>query len=360
MKNFLVVILLFCASTITSAQEKDSQKEELIIRPFQLSFITPLGTNGMESGRVVNQLSINLFAGYSAGVDGLEMGGFANLVRCDVKGVQLAGFLNYAGGSTNGLQMAGFSNIVRDSFKGTQSAGFTNMSKNHDGLQMAGFGNFTAQKIEGVQLAGFINVAKEMEGSQIAGFLNISKNLNGIQLGVVNIVDSVESGTPIGIFSFVRNGYNHVEIWASETLNLNAAFKFGTSKFYNILAAGAGFKPINKNNVLAIGYGMGHAFPLSKGQLSLDAISYQLMDSRKPFSSEYGEFNQLSQLKLTYDYPGKNISYFIGPSFNLLLQQNKQSAEEGWLPYAPYALHTRINGDRKTQMWIGGQLGIRF
>ena len=42
---------------------KDTADESYPVRPVQLSFITPLGTNGLESSKVINRLSINLFAG---------------------------------------------------------------------------------------------------------------------------------------------------------------------------------------------------------------------------------------------------------------------------------------------------------
>lgn len=376
MNKLLALAIFLIISGSLAAQTDVQHQEEFITRPFQLSLLSPLGTNGMESGRTINKVSFNLIAGYAAGLDGVEFGGIANLERQHIKGVQMAGFLNYAGGTTEGVQMAGFanincekvqgvqfagfSNVVADSSSGPQFAGFTNISKNHQGLQMAGFGNIVSKRIKGIQLAGFMNVAKETDGSQIAGFLNISQKLDGLQLGVINIVDSVAGGTPVGVFSFVRRGYNRWEIWTNETLHLNTGFKFGTTKFYNILAVGAGFHPLAQESMLGFAYGAGHVFPLPKGQLSLDALAYQLMDTHKPFSYINGKFNQLGQLKLSYDYPGKHLSYFIGPSFNVLVQHNKQSAEEGWAPYAPYTFHTSTRNNTRVQMWAGVQLGVRF
>ena len=84
MTTFLILILGFGAIA----------QEEIQTRPFQISFITPLGTNGIESVNINNNFSINLFGGYNGGLDGLEVSGFAGILKNNMKGTQIAGFGN--------------------------------------------------------------------------------------------------------------------------------------------------------------------------------------------------------------------------------------------------------------------------
>ena len=59
MKTLKTVTLLIMLTLTTTmyAQEKPQMKT----MPFHLSFVTPLGTNGMESWNTINNFSINLF-----------------------------------------------------------------------------------------------------------------------------------------------------------------------------------------------------------------------------------------------------------------------------------------------------------
>ena len=101
-------------------QENKQNLEESIISkldsvPVQVTFIYPLGTNGARSPYKTNRFSFNLLAGYNGSVNGFEVGGFANILKKDIKGFQIAGFSNIVGGKTTGFQGAGFANITKDS-----------------------------------------------------------------------------------------------------------------------------------------------------------------------------------------------------------------------------------------------------
>lgn len=175
----------------------------------QISFLPGLGTNGFLSGEVANNLSFNVLAGYSYGLNGLELGGLVNIDRMNVSGVQLGGLANIVGGATHGLQMAGFANVNLKAVNGAQMAGFVNIAKESD-VQLAGFVN-TSRDHE-LQMAGFVNVAGgETRGSQISGFLNFnSKNVSGLQLtGFLNMAKNSD----VQISGFVNlTGENKVQI----------------------------------------------------------------------------------------------------------------------------------------------------
>ena len=111
-------------------------------RPFQVSFTPGLSTHGKLSSQVVNNFSLNVIGGYTAGTNGVEIGGIFNIDKKEVKYVQAAGIFNMAGGNVKGVQMAGINNTVLDTVKA---------------LQAAGVRNYVKGKLNGVQLAGVYN-----------------------------------------------------------------------------------------------------------------------------------------------------------------------------------------------------------
>lgn len=65
------------------ALAKEVQEPQLESRAFQLSFITPSGTNGWESWNSNNKFSLNILAGYAGGVHGAEFSGLGSILRTD-------------------------------------------------------------------------------------------------------------------------------------------------------------------------------------------------------------------------------------------------------------------------------------
>ncbi len=221
---FLFVALLFVLNIY--GQKKDSTV--LKTRPFHLSLITPLGTNGMESPQIINNVSINLIAGHSGGLNGAEFSGFASILNHDMKGARFSGFANITLGTSNGADFAGFVNFGKEKAKGAQFAGFTNIitrdvigtqvsgfvnvtKDNMDGLQLAGFSNIIGGQGSLVQASGFVNSASgKVDGAQVAGFANYS---NGGKLGQVAGFINVASDSIKGaqVAGFVNTGASHVK-----------------------------------------------------------------------------------------------------------------------------------------------------
>ena len=170
-------------------------------RKFQFSIIPFVGTNGKLSGKITNNLSVNLISGYALGVNGVEVGGVLNLIKDSMKGVQIAGVGNVVGGKVNGTQIAGTINFCYDSIIGLQASGFTNISTNNiHGTQIAGAFNYASSVNNGGQVAGTLNISKELkDGFQIGGNVNISKNIsNGFQIGgALNISNYISNGFQI-------------------------------------------------------------------------------------------------------------------------------------------------------------------
>lgn len=317
--GMLTLVILVSGSVV---QAQDSTR----VSPFHLSFITPLGTNGLASWNTTNLVSVNLFAGYSGGLKGVEVAGFANALKEDMNGIQVAGFCNNTIGKAHGLEIAGFWNFNRLRMYGLQAAGFANVALDTvTGVQAAGFTNITTGDTRGVQASGFANVTTgTLTGVQASGFFNYARNLRGVQVSVVNVADTVEKGIPIGVFSFVRHGYKVIQIGGNETLFGEISLKTGTTRFYNIFSVGAAAW---KNSLKwGWGYGIGTLIPLAKRMdLSLEGISYHINDEAW-FTDYLNSLNRLN-LSLSYNLTGR-IGVYAGASWNVRV--TRYGSHEGW------------------------------
>jgi hypothetical protein len=354
-----------------SAEPKDSAVYE--DRLVQVTFISPLGTNGIRCGRYVNMLSLNILGGYAAGLQGFEFGGLVNLEKDYVYGVQFAGIANAVKNQVRGGQFSGVINLAGKDIHGGQFAGFANFSGDSlAGAQVAGFSNFTYGSFMGVQASGFCNIVtgnfrgsqisfinispKEHQGVQI-GFVNFARNLKGSQFGFLNVSDSAK-GIPIGFLSIVRTGYHKVEFYGAESMYANIAFKTGAKHFYNILYAGAA---VNSNYYRwAFGYGFGTEQELSKKvSLGLDVLSMHV-NEKQSFTAKLNLLNQ-ARLNLGVAISPKT-SVFIGPTFNVMVSQFMNPDYTLGSALGRGQLYNTTSGSTPTnvKMWVGFNGGIRF
>jgi hypothetical protein len=387
-----------------------AKNNEYITRPVQFTFVSPLGTNGTESGEVVNMVSFNLLLGYAAGLEGVEFGGLmniekdyvkgvqfaglGNLVRNQVTGSQFAGFLNVNGGATRGaqfagflnsagpgsdaIQFAGFTNVLQGNVKGGQFAGFANIARGDvQGMQAAGFVNVATGSVRTGQMAGFLNVAKEdisgpqiagfanvsaaeVKGAQISGFINVARKVKGAQVGIINIADSIQ-GVQIGLINLAKNGYRRFEIWGSEALYANMAYKMGTRGFHTIFALGAQ----GDLDYFRYGYGFGVGTEIGLGKrfaANIDALAYHINEDEIWTS----KLNELYQLRTTLGVRlGKHSYFFAGPAFNVMVSQfqsgDSDSLGSGLAPsWTKYNENHGYRERTNVKMWPGIHAGFRF
>ncbi len=389
--------------------------------PFSICLVPPISTNGMNAGNCINQFSINIFGGYSAGLAGVEFAGFSNTERDFVKGAQFAGFVNLVNGEftgfqfsgfgnfnrgisrgfqfsgfsnfnyneangvlaagfanfTNGtslaiqmagfanfcedvqgMQFAGFSNIVKGNGKVTQMAGFANVTLGEvNGVQVAGFINYSKQKMQKCQIAGFVNISGgDLDGAQISGFLNVAKNVTGVQIGLINIADTIKSGIPIGFLSIVKDGFREFEISTGETFNANAAFKIGVDRFYNIFAIGTNFL---SDFDWGFGYGIGtHLATKEHFKSQLEILSYQINEKGK-WTNNY---NNLYQAKIIFTkIVNEHFCVFAGPTLNLMVSDNyKDNGQRFSSNFDPYKIWSHTGSHSTSKGWIGFTTGIKI
>lgn len=103
-------------------------------RFFQFGLFPPVSSNGMNTGKNINAISINLIGGYSAGNKIFELGGVWNASRDYTKGIQIAGMLNYSGNSDNSVQTSGLGNIATSGKSPLQIGGLFNVADRVNGV----------------------------------------------------------------------------------------------------------------------------------------------------------------------------------------------------------------------------------
>ena len=341
-------------------------------RPFQVSVVPGLSTHGQLSSQVVNSFSLNIFGGYTAGTNGLEIGGLFNIDKKEVKYFQAAGLFNSVGGEVKGFQVAGINNLVQDSVEGMQAAGINNfvtgkmsgfqvagvynhVSDSVKGVQIAGVGNFSKEKVSGVQIAGVSNISnREMNGVQIAGVINYTKKLRGVQIGLINIADT-SAGYSIGLINIIIKGYHKLSFSANEIQNFSAAFKTGNSKLYSILQAGLNASDSNK--VYSFGYGLGSELSLNKRKtLSINPeLSCQYL-----YLGSWDYTNLLNRFNLNFNVKlGKYVSLFAGPSYSVYITDQNFGFSGYRFPVPPSGYNTTKFSNKVTG-WFGWNAGINF
>ncbi|GGF01411.1 hypothetical protein GCM10011383_10340 [Hymenobacter cavernae] len=339
----------------TSTPEEKADSEEAnratITKPVQVSFFWPLGSNGFSSGRTVNKLSLNVLAGYQAGVDGFEAASLLNVDRYDVKGAQVAGVGNVVGKQLTGFQGAGVMNVLGGEANGWQAAGVLNLAKNSvSGGQAAGVFNATLGEMRGVQAAGVFNVARLVHGVQLAG--------------VVNIADSVD-GISIAPFNLVRHGYHRLEITNSETWPVSAALKLGGSSAFYTFVTGAYDDFGSGPRRWALGYGFGtEAWSRKRLSLALDAVAMHVNEEQRGWTDELNLHNQLRiMLGFAPFKAGSRLRIVAGPTVSVLVTERYDSGEQKIYSNLTKGRKLWLNeGSARTRVlgWFGYSAGVRF
>ena len=341
-------------------------------RPFQISLVPGVSTHGQLNSQIINNFSLNVFGGYTAGTNGIEIGGLFNIDQKDVKYFQAAGLFNSVGGEVTGFQVAGINNLVQDNVYGFQAAGINNfvtgkmhgfhvagiynhVSDSVKGVQIAGIGNFSKEKVSGVQIAGVSNISnREMNGVQIAGVVNYTKKLKGLQIGLINIADT-SAGYSIGLINIIIKGYHKLSFSANEIENVNAAFKTGNSKLYSILKAGLNLSDSNK--VYSFGYGLGSELSLNKKKtLTINPeLSCQYL-----YLGSWDYTNLLNRFDLNFNIKlGKYVSIYGGPSYSVYVTDQNVPFSGYRFPVPPSSYNTTKFSNKVTG-WFGWNAGINF
>ncbi|MGV3686476.1 MAG: STN and carboxypeptidase regulatory-like domain-containing protein [Daejeonella sp.] len=382
--------------------------------PVQFSLGPGLSTHGSLSGQVINRFSFNATGGYTAGVQGMEIGLLFNINKKDAGWFQFGGAFNLTGGSVSGLQIGGLYNNVLDSaragqislghnrvagsFHGMQVGGLYNQVKhNFDGMQISTGHNRVGGSFKGLQLGAVFNLVKEdFSGVQLSlGYNHLQRNFNGFQAGTFNhtgntasgirvaLIGNISSGstrggqaagifnyskelkgfqaglvnisgTPggynFGLVNIVKGGYHRLSLSANESIDLNLALKTGNQNLYTALLYGRNASSTDK--LQAIGLGFGKQLSIHK-DLSLNPE----ISSRYIHQGNWKDTNLLNRLDLNLDYPlAKWISLNTGPAFTVFYSnQSVQKKDYAFLRDKGFGF-----GNPRYRGWVGWNVGLSF
>ena len=355
--------------------------ESFLPRYAQVSFVTPLSSNGIDGYKYMHYFSLNVLQGYNGALKGVEFGGLLNGDKGYVTGAQFGGLSNYAGGDlkgaqfgglanvsksvtgaqfagianisgtfVSGFQAAGIVNVAPDSLTGAQAAGVLNVlssTRKSSAWQVAGVGNVSLGESKGGQIAGVFNLANHLDGVQI-GLINVGKEVKGFQIGLINISDSI-SGVPIGLISVSKHGTFDVNGWTSDFLTFNGGLRVGSKYVYNIYAYGV--SPFSTDLPFGFGIGIGGHIPMNKVSIDIDGMTWSM---HKSYMSFYG-VNLINQLRVMGGYTfNKYISIFAGPTLNVAVQNNTYSA------FNTYHFYEHTGETNTVNIWPGFVAGIRL
>lgn len=338
---------------------------------FAISFIPPISTNRLLSGNTKNLVSLNILAGYSAGIEVLEIGGLVNLDKGDVRFVQIAGLSNLVKGQVGGIQVAGIYNSASEGINGLQASGLFNysgkktrgiqigglgnMSKDNEGVQLAGLIN-QAGRQSGLQVAGLINASSRTRGMQIAGIFNYADTLQGVQLGLINISKYGKGALPLGLINIVANGYHKLELSYEDTGFGKLAFRTGTRAFHTSFAGGMKWK--SDPTLISYGMGLGSSIRLGKKvYLDFEAIANHVQTSSSPFQEGilHAQFFSGFEWQIT-----KWTGLRLGPIFHIA-HIRPGFGDESLIPdLVPSVAKLYQSGGNDFYAWLGWKASINL
>ncbi|MEQ9303518.1 MAG: hypothetical protein RJQ14_06335, partial [Marinoscillum sp.] len=265
--------------------------------------------------------------------------------------------LNINGDYLDGVQMAGFSNITMGYADGVQMAGFSNHSGDQLGLQMAGSLN-TAKDVTGTQMAGSVNISTgELTGVQLSGFLNYTKILRGVQIGVLNVADSIGSGFSLGVVNWLKGGLHHFEVSTNDVTPYNVAFKSGVYPFYTILRAG-----INPHNgqLWEHGMGFGSMHPIKKKAFIDFEGTYHVIQGLNSGYIDGVNFEGRFQIRVGWKITD-HLNLIGGPiiHFYVLNPHNKEHLRIAD-HFGRNPLFGSETSEKVSKGWLGYELSVRF
>lgn len=293
-------------------------------RFFQFGFIPPISSNGMNSAKTINAISVNLIGGYSAGNKIFELGGAWNASRDYTKGIQIAGLLNYSGNSDNSVQISGLGNIA------------------------------TSGKSP-LQIGGLFNVADRVNGVQLSGLVNVAKKVKGVQIGLINYMEDGGDGVSIGLINVAKRGGKYeFEVSFSEAMNTMFSFRIGTDRFYTIFSGGINY--FFSSLEYAIGLGFGTSIDWRKNWSNQFEIQAFAISHEKEITNN--STNNIIQMRFPFCKEfGKHFKLFAGPTLNIGLQEAEIAESARLSQWAMWS--SKWNG-LDISGWIGLSAGLRF
>jgi hypothetical protein len=195
-----------------------------------------------------------------------------------------------------------------------------------------------------------------MKGVQIAGIYNQTTVQHGLQIGLVNVADSVEKGVSIGLIYWVKKGSFHEwTVSVSDYQNIALSYKLGRKSFYNIYSAGVNFL---SDFLWVGGLGFGHLSPLGPNfSFQPELICYTYFPSN--FSRNTRD-TYITHLKFGFvSNVNENLSISFAPSVYWSLKSNRGIYDEyGYNQSVINPLYEFETWDSNSKLGIGYGLSV--
>lgn len=266
-----------------------------------------VGTSSIPRGRSATRvLSLNVVAGLSGGLEGVEIGSVGNLQTRFVCGLQIAGAANVVTGPVRGMQIAGVVNVATGD-------------------------------VHGVQL----------------GVVNYAARVRGVQLGVLNVAK--DSDYSLGLINVIRDGRTHVDAWVAGESGLAAvALKHGGKYWHSIYGVGSKLTVQNGASfdfVALLGLGAHIPTPHQRLYVDLDGLVHLI--------HRFDDDDQIATLAQLRAVLGVRLldwlSVYAGPSLSLMLSDGEAR------PRSPSFAHTIGSAvDSRLETWPGIVTGVSF
>lgn len=149
-----------------------------------------------------------------------------------------------------------------------------------------------------------------------------------------------------------KSQYQHLDIYTSEALHTNLAFKIGTERTYSIFHLGYQFSGGGR---LAVGFGVGKEIrKKERGSLNLEGLFHYIKEN-----SAENQLNLLGQAKLQFNRKfTPRLVGFMGLSANLLVTdyRGEDLATSAMMP--EWAILRMSSGGTNIKMWTGLNVGL--
>lgn len=292
------------------------------------------------------------------GATGSQLSGILNVNTGDFTGLQATGLVNANTGNVNGMQAAGLVNYSGGDVTAGQISGLVNVGIGSTrGLQAAGLISVSAKAHTGSQISGLVNVASEqVSGSQISGIANYSKKVNGTQIALINVADSI-GGVQVGLFSYAGNGFISLGAQSNETFQGSFVFKMGLKRFYNIYQFAG-----HNGDKRFWAYGLGFGTYLVDGRkigLNLEGLAYHVNEDEWWTD----KLNLLARLNLGLEYRiTRTFAFTAGLSLNEAISQvrNEEGVLTGGSFVPDWTFHEHIGDKTSAILYPGLHAGIEF
>lgn len=153
----------------------------------------------------IEGLRINPLVGQNAALSGVDVG-VGNMLDGNMKGVQLGLLACQNEGSTTGVQLAGAYSKSAGDMTGVQLGLFANDEAVTKGVQLGGVVAISGGVVKGAQGSFlYARADDDVKGLAIAPGTLIGKGLQGVQLGLVSVVDAKVQGAQLGLLSYAGN-----------------------------------------------------------------------------------------------------------------------------------------------------------